>query len=415
MSSEPHSPDTSGDAPLHGLLAEYGSPQALVAASRAVRDAGFTKWDTYTPFPVHGIDRAMGIKMTILPWIVLGAGLTGLATAISLQWWTNAVDYPWIVSGKPFWSIPANVPIMFELTVLFAGITALVAMLVLNNLPLPSHPLDIVKRFARSTNDRFFLLIEAADPKFDDKATRSLIDGTHPHAVEAIPEDRTTSNKLPPILVYGVIIMTVAAAVPFALAAKARNAKSENPRIHVVGDMDWQPKYKAQRENPIFDDGRSTRPAVAETVAVGELRDDDHFYRGKINGAFSRTFPPEVSFDDATMARGRERFGVFCSPCHGFGGKGDGMVARRVEALKDRQDFQGAWVAPTDLTQESVRIQPVGQLFDSISNGIRTMPSYGAQIVPQDRWAIILYLRALERSQTASPADVDPAERVNLK
>jgi hypothetical protein len=91
------------------------------------------------------------------------------------------------------------------------------------------------------------------------------------------------------------------------------------------------------------------------------------------------------------------------------------MVARRVEALKDRQDFQGAWVAPTDLTQESVRIQPVGQLFDSISNGIRTMPSYGAQIVPQDRWAIILYLRALERSQTASPADVDPAERVNLK
>ena len=410
-----HSPDTSGDAPLHGLLAEYDSPSALLAASRAVRDAGFTKWDTYTPFPVHGIDKAMGIRMTILPWIVLGAGLTGLTTAILLQWWTNSVDYPWLISGKPFWSIPANVPIMFELTVLFSGITALVSMLVLNNLPLPAHPLDLVKRFARSTNDRFFLLIEAADPKFDDAATRVLLDGTHPQAVEAVPEDRTTSSRLPPVLVYGSIVLAVAAAVPFALAAKARNSKSTSPRIHLIGDMDWQPKYKAQRENPLFEDGRATRPEITETVAVGELRDDDHFYRGKIGGAFARTFPPEVSFDEATMARGRERFGIYCTPCHGFAGEGDGMVAQRAAELRERSDYQGSWVAPTNLTQESIAMQPVGQLFDTITHGIRNMPSYGAQIVPADRWAIILYLRALERRSAASAADLDPAERANLK
>jgi mono/diheme cytochrome c family protein len=413
--SEPHSPDTSGDTPLHGLLAEYESSGALLAASRAVRDAGFAKWDTYTPYPVHGIDKAMGIRMTILPWIVLGAGLTGLATAILLQWWTNAYDYKWLISGKPWWSIPANVPIMFELTVLFSGLTALAAMLVLNNLPLPSHPLDQVKRFARSTNDRFFLLIEAADPKFDDKATRALIDGTHPAAVEAILEDRSTSSKLPPIVVYGSIILAVAAAVPFALAAKARHSKSADPRIHLIGDMDWQPKYKAQRENPIFDDGRATREPLAETVAVGELREDDHFYRGKINGAFARTFPPEVSFDEATMTRGRERFGVYCTPCHGFTGDGEGMVAKRAAALRDRSDYQGSWVAPTNLNQESIRVQPVGQLFDTMTNGIRNMPSYSAQITAQDRWAIILYLRALQRSRTATLADVDPAERANLK
>src|SRR5262245_25186948 len=175
----------------------------------------------------------MGIRMTVLPWIVLGAGLTGLATAILLQWWTNAYDYPWLVSGKPLWSIPANVPIMFELTVLFSGLTALGAMLVLNNLPLPAHPLDLVKRFARSTNDHFFLLIEAADPKFDEKATRALIDGTHPSAVEAVAEDRSTSSRLPPIVVYGTIILAVASAVPFALAAKARNSTSPSPRIHL--------------------------------------------------------------------------------------------------------------------------------------------------------------------------------------
>ena len=113
MSDAHEPPKETGPAPLHGILAEYQTPGEILAASRKVRDAGFSKWDTFTPFPVHGIEKAMGIRMTILPWIVLGAGLTGLTTAILLQWWTNAYDYPWLISGKPTWSIPANVPIMF--------------------------------------------------------------------------------------------------------------------------------------------------------------------------------------------------------------------------------------------------------------------------------------------------------------
>src|SRR5688572_23143581 len=91
-----------GPGPLHGLLAEYDSPTAIIKAARKVRDGGYTKWDTYTPYPVHGIDNAMGIKMTGLPWIVFGAAMAGLTTAILLTWWTNTVDYPWIISGKPF-------------------------------------------------------------------------------------------------------------------------------------------------------------------------------------------------------------------------------------------------------------------------------------------------------------------------
>ena len=115
------------------------------------------------------------------------------------------------------------------------------------------------------------------------------------------------------------------------------------------------------------------------------------------------------------MARGRERFGVYCTPCHGFTGEGDGMISKRVAAIKERNDYKGSWVAPTDLNQESVRAQTVGQLFNTITNGIGSMPSYGAQITPQDRWSIILYLRALQRSRAATPADVEPAERANLK
>jgi mono/diheme cytochrome c family protein len=403
--SHDETPEKHGPAALHGLLAEYDSPTAILSASKKIRDAGFSRWDTFTPFPVHGIDKAMGIKMTILPWIVLGAGLTGLASAILLQWWTNSYDYPWLISGKPMWSIPANVPIMFELTVLFSGLTALVGMLVLNNLPFPSHPLDFVKRFARSTDDRFFLLIEAADPKFDEEATKKLLEETHPAAVEAVHEDNKTPSRLPTGIIYAIVILGVASAVPFALAAKARYAKSSDPRIHAVGDMDWQPKYKAQRANDVFADGRATRLPDPNTVAVGDLRDDHHFHQGKVGGGWARTFPPQVRLEEATMQRGQERFGIYCTPCHGQTGEGNGMIAKRAEELQ-----QGTWVPPTNLTQEYLGQQPVGELFNSISNGIRKMPAYGPQISTADRWAIIMYLRALQRGHASKTAKLSPPE-----
>jgi len=400
----------SGPAPVHGLLAEYDTPPQILHAAKKIRDAGFTKWDTYTPFAVHGIDDAMGIKATILPWFTLCAGLVGLATAITLQWWTNAYDYPWIVSGKPFWSIPANVPIMFELTVLLSAITTLVGMLMLNNLPRPSHPLDQVRRFARVTDDKFFLMIEASDPKFDDVETRALLETTHPVAVEAVLEDRVTEDKLPTGLVYGLVIVAVASVVPFALAAKARYTKNDSPRIHLIQDMDSQPKYKAQRENSFFADNRAARPAIDGTVAVGDARDDDKFYQGKEAGTWARTFPAQIKLDEATMDRGRQRFGIYCTPCHGQAGLGDGMVAKRADALA-----QGTWVPPTNMTQDYLRQMPVGQLFSSISNGVRNMPGYAAQIKTEDRWAIIMYMRALQRSRSGSVNDLPPDARASLK
>ncbi|MET0413281.1 MAG: DUF3341 domain-containing protein, partial [Polyangiaceae bacterium] len=162
--SEPSStPPVDNQIPqTYGLLAEYSDPQELLAASRVVRDAGYTRWDTYTPFPVHGIDPAMNIRATRLPWIVFVAGLSGGIGALTLQWWTSTVDYPWLVSGKPLFSIPANIPITFELTVLAAALTCFFSMLLLNKLPQPSDPLDRVKRFARVTNDRFFVFVRAA-------------------------------------------------------------------------------------------------------------------------------------------------------------------------------------------------------------------------------------------------------------
>ncbi|MCA9592778.1 MAG: DUF3341 domain-containing protein [Myxococcales bacterium] len=404
------SDDVGTDAPLYGLVAEYKTPHALKEAAKKVRDAGFEKWDTYTPFPVHGIDGAMGIKMTILPWIVLGAGLTGLTLAIWLQWWTNAHDYPFLISGKPFWSIPANVPIMFELTVLLSAFAALFGMLALNNLPMPAHPLDLKERFAKVTDDRFFLVVQAADTRFDDVETRELLEETHPAVLDEVLEDRVTPSKLPNGLVYGLLILAVAAFLPFAFIAKARASRSDKPRVHAIGDMDWQLKFKAQRENPVFPDERASRLPPPETVAVGMLEEDDHLYRGKVNGAWARTFPPSIQATPENMERGKERFGIYCAPCHGHGGNGDGTVAKRATELAE-----GTWIPPTNFHQQYLEVMPVGQIFNTITHGVRNMPPYGHMVPPEDRWKIVMYLRALQKSRDASVSDVPAAERGSLK
>ncbi len=170
-----------------GLLAEYPDPHALVHAAEAVREAGYTRWDAHAPFVVHGLDEAMGIRPSRLPFVVFAGGLAGAVGGLALQWWTNAVDYPFLISGKPIFSLPANVPVAFEMTILLAAISALLGMLAANGLPRLFHPLFRVERFRRATDDRFFISVEAADPRFGPEATRRLLEATGAVAVEEVP------------------------------------------------------------------------------------------------------------------------------------------------------------------------------------------------------------------------------------
>jgi hypothetical protein len=180
------SSDTGG--PVYGLLAEFSDPNALVAACRKVRDAGFENWDAHTPFPIHGMDDAMGIKGTQLPFIVLAGGLTGFALALLMQWWMNAVDYPFIISGKPFFGLPANIPVTFELTVLFSALATFLGMWGLNGMPRLYHPLFTSNRFRRATADRFFISIEARDRRFDAERTHEFLTSLGADAVEFVHE-----------------------------------------------------------------------------------------------------------------------------------------------------------------------------------------------------------------------------------
>jgi len=160
---------------IYGMLAEFDSAQSIYQACEAVRDEGFKHWDAHVPFPVHGLEHAMGLRPSKIPWIVLGGGLFGTAAGFTLAWWSMVVEYPTVIAGKPFFAWPAFIPVTFEMGVLFGAFGALLGMLGLNKLPMFHHPLFNSERFQGATDDRFFISVEARDPLFDKRATKKLL------------------------------------------------------------------------------------------------------------------------------------------------------------------------------------------------------------------------------------------------
>ena len=182
-----------------GTLAEFENPGQLMLAAEKVRDAGYSKWDCHSPFLVHGLDKAMGISMTKLPVFVFFCGLTGLSVGLLLQWFTNATDiaayapmpvqgFAYPISGKPDFSLPANIPVIFEMTILFSAFGAVFGMLGLNKLPTLYSALFTSKKFRSVTTDGFFISIEASDPKFDESETSVLLQNAGAVGVEILKD-----------------------------------------------------------------------------------------------------------------------------------------------------------------------------------------------------------------------------------
>lgn len=169
-------PELPSDGEHYGILARFANARDLYHACIEVRDAGYTKWDAHSPFPVHGLERAMGLRPSRLPFISLAAGLTGAGGGMLLQWWVHTTAYPLVISGKPFFSWPAFVPVTFELGVLFAALGTVLGMLALNQLPMLFHPLFRSKQFERVSDDGMFISIEAWDPRFDANETKRFLE-----------------------------------------------------------------------------------------------------------------------------------------------------------------------------------------------------------------------------------------------
>ncbi|MEW4561102.1 quinol:electron acceptor oxidoreductase subunit ActD [Bremerella sp. JC770] len=472
---------------LIGLMAQFDDPDSLLAACEKVRKAGYTKTDAYTPFPLHGIDEALGIKPTILPWIVLTLGVMGGFAGLGLQYVTNADWYPFIISAKPVWSLPANIPVIFELVILHSAIAVFIGMLFLNKLPTFSNPLFRVPEFARATDDKFFLTIDVNDDKYKPNKTRELLDGLIGQTdVIEVFEDPSPA-ELPKIIKFVGIAATVVAVVPPILLWRAYYQTSTVPRINPIRDMDVQLRGDTQTISPVFADGRTMRPRIPGTVARGEwvdpimltgivpeiggeqnvifLQEEDTPEEGAdkpaedekpaedkpaaeeaegqqpmADDAPAEDKPAEeapaaeekpadgeaaaepeepepnwvkiapISVTKATLERGRQRYNIYCSVCHGLAGDGDGLVSQRALQLE-----QPTWIPPTNLHTDYLLTQPDGKLYNTITHGIRKMKGYGDQIPAEDRWAIVTYVRALQKTRTGTPEEIPAVEMKELE
>jgi len=172
---------------IYGLLAEFGGPTELIAAARQAHAAGYRRMDAYTPYPVEELTHVLGLRKTRLPWVVFAGGLLGCVGGFALQYWSSVIAYPLNIGGRPLNSWPAFLPVTFELTVLLAALFAVLGMLAMNGLPMPYHPLFAVPRFALASRDRFFLCIEARDPKYEGAATRAFLETLHPREITEVP------------------------------------------------------------------------------------------------------------------------------------------------------------------------------------------------------------------------------------
>lgn len=431
---------------MHGVMGEYDNVDTLMAACRRIRDAGYTKTDAYTPFPVHGIDTALGIKPTILPWIALIGGVTGTCTALAMQIWMNAIDYPYIISGKPYISLPAFMPVAFELTILFAAFGTFFGMWALNGLPRFSNPVFTDPRFDRATDDKFFLYVDAKDEKFDRGTIEAMFSETGSEYIAPVMDDGSKTQV--PKFIFMIWIMVIGFSVfPLLIALKMRLTRSSLPRFHVFFDMDFSPAKDAQTNTTLFADARSMRPDVDGTVYRGQVAmdimtgvdmeslamsdpsraarlvamfDDDESPSNEQSSEQGNS-PDSETGQDATpwlteipipvteemVHRGQQQFNIYCAVCHGNNGDGNGLVNRRAQKI-----LATNWIPPSSLHDSTLYedAYPEGKLFSTISNGIRKMPGYGSQIKVEDRWAVVAYVRALQQSRQATE-EVIPKDR----
>lgn len=374
---------------LFGIAAIFNTPDDIIKAALTTAKQGYKKYDVYTPYPVHGMDKAMNLKPSKLGYITLGFGLTGTFIALFFMWWTMAMDYPMIIGGKPFFAFPAFIPVTFEVTVLLATLATVIGMLTFFfYFPNNSHPVHGTPFMKKVSHDKYGLFIESIDPNFDLDGTKSFLRSIGGVEIEEIYFHEKITQKIfdPKFIVFllGVAIAT-SGAIYFTLN-----------KLLYMQPFTWmmtQQKLSAQSETKFFTDKFSMRPKVAGTVARGFI---PYEYKGL-------ALPPaeivNPTFPDAkNLAVGKKKFLTFCSPCHGNYGDGDSRL-------------RGQFPNPPSLHSQKVREWNDGNIYHIIVNGQNVMPSYESQITVDERWAIVNYIRVLQKAKNASLEEIQLARK----
>jgi mono/diheme cytochrome c family protein len=375
---------TSGTFAVLGL---YSDPQKIVDAANNIRPRKLGRLEAYTPYPVHGLDRAIGLAPSRLGALVMGMGILGTSLALLFEWWTSAVDYPLVTGGKPLFSWQAFVPVMFEVTVLFATFTAGLAMLfVFNKLPFFGHPVLHSEAIKDITRDKLALSIENSGSKFDAEVARQALLENGAESIEVVPVPAW--NR--PLSLVG-LLRTMGAIVAACVVAGVGiyGVQKLLPIVPPLVRMHNQPKLNAFRSSTFFADGRGMRPAVWGTVA-----------RGHLPPAFAT---PEEAGDmignplpltQQTAERGRKVFSDHCAVCHGAVGDGVALLSRAYGGK------------PANLLSNELRGRPDGYIYGVMMLGKNAMPSYAPDLDDSDRWSAVHYVRVLQRAQNAKDEDL---------
>ena len=376
------------DKNLYCYAGIFDTPNQIISAAKKVQSDGYTKYDVNTPYPIHGMDSAMGLKPSLLPYVALVVGLLGAASALFFMWWTNSVDYPLVIGGKPFFALPAYIPITFEITVLSASIMTVVTMLfVIFKFPNNTHPLHDTDYLKQISVDKYGIVILADDPKFDESNIKQVFETLGASQVFPIYYDDEVINFKPRIFEPKFIWFLVAL---FIIVSGSTYITLN--KLLFLPPYNWmmkQDKVIAQEKSELFEDGKGMRVPVEGTVARGFL---PYEFVKKPELAAKNLVNPLLPTKH-NLQLGKTKFNIYCSPCHGYHAEGDSRL-------------RGQFPNPPSLHSEKVRKWSDGRIFHVITEGQNVMPSYASQLSREERWAVILYVRALERSLNAKESDL---------
>jgi mono/diheme cytochrome c family protein len=380
---------------LYGVAGLFNTPDEIIKASKAISKE-YTNFDVNTPYPVHGMDKAMGLKPSKLGYFALAFGLTGMLIALSLMTWVTTKEYPLVIGGKPFFSTPAFIPITFELTVLLASIGTVISMIfVFFKLPNNSHPIHDTQYMKAVSYDKFGIIIEAKDNKFDADKVKALLSSLGSSSiseiyynVEDLEEDYNVFEKfrifdkkfIGGLLAIAIVVSGLSYYFLNKLLYQAPfNWMMEQPRINAQGTI---------TDN--FKDGFGMRNPVEGTVARGFM---PYNYKGQPEEAEKMLVNPSAMSEE-TILLGKKKYDIYCSPCHGYFGKGDARL-------------NGQFPNPPSLHSDRARNFKDGRIFHIITEGQNNvMPGYYKQLTRDERWAVVNYVRVLQRSLNAKEEDL---------
>lgn len=373
---------------LYGYTGIFDKPDEITHAAEKAASEGFKKFDVHTPYPLHGMNKAMKLPPSKLGYVALIFGLSGALGALLSLWWVSAIDYPIVIGGKPFFSFPAYVPVMFEVTVLSASIATVLAMLfVFFKLPNNSHPLHGTDYMKKVASDKYGILIQAEDSKFDEATVRSFLESVHAKEISPVywdEEEVTHKHKIfePKFVVFLILVAILTSGVTYF---------SLNKLIFML-PFNWmmeQQKQNPQQKSLVFADGYGMRKPVEGTIARGFL---PYQYNGQPDLAGEKLINPLPTTKNV-LDLGQKKYDTYCSPCHDYNGTG---VSR----------LRGQFPNPPSLHSEKVRSWSDGRIYAVLMDGQNVMPSYSTQLNEEERWAVIHYVRVLQRSLNAKESDI---------